>query len=87
MSGADPSNIVNLKGTSLACPGYPDKSVIERLKWVLERAEAGEVTGIAYAVLHFDNAVSDGFAGARSIMLVGSIEAMKYRLLKDMNEL
>lgn len=73
--------VVRLRGqTPVHHPGNPDKDLIEGLRWLLERAEAGEIVGIAYSIVYHDEACSSHYVGAISNSLVGGITRVSNRI-------
>jgi hypothetical protein len=78
------SNVVSLSGEEIPS-GQPVEAVVERVKWVLEAAEAGQINGIA-VVLHWPDGATGAFmagvtsysmAGRLSLLLNETIDAMK----------
>lgn len=81
MDGVSDGKVIGLRsGVEFAHPGKPDKNVIEGLHWLLERAEAGELVGIAYAITYHDDAVSSHFVGRVGRSTVGSLFAIMQRV-------
>ena len=54
--------VASLHGGQVA-GGKPNDGCVAKLKELLERAEAGDITGIACATLHSDNTASYSIAG------------------------
>jgi len=56
--------------------------VVDRLRELLAKAEAGEIQGIAYAAATIDNCISTGFTknNAQSA-IIGGLERVKHRML------
>lgn len=81
-----------INGGDIALPGNPSESVIECLEDLLARARAGEITGVAggYTVASGEGWLQTGHsfeAGhAYGHALIGALESVKYRLLREANE-
>lgn len=81
-----------INGGEVALPGEPSEGVIECLEDLLARARAGEITGLAGA---YTVATGEGWiqrassyeAGhAYGHAMVGALESVKYRLLREAND-
>lgn len=71
------SNVVALHdGTLISHPGAPDPHVIKEIRWLLDRAEAGELSGFAVAIENFDRSSTQFFAGRVSRSTVGCLFAL-----------
>lgn len=56
--------------------------VVERLRTLLEKAEAGEIQGFAFAGLSVDGmTITCATKNDNQAMLIGAIERVKYRML------
>jgi len=63
----------------------PNAGCVAKLKELLERAEAGDVTGIVCATLHSDKTASFSIAGmVGPYSMLGSVEMAKDRLIELM---
>lgn len=60
------------------------EDVVSHLRGLLDRAEAGEIQGIAYSCASVDNCVVTGFTknDAQSA-IIGGLERVKHRMLAD----
>lgn len=81
-----------INGGEIALPGNPLESVIECLEELLVRARAGEITGIAGG---YTCPSGEGWVQKASSFeaghiygnaLVGSLESVKYRILRGITE-
>lgn len=81
MSEAEPTKVVSLRGGAIPCPGEPWPGVVEELERLLEAARAGEIIGIAVAVIHRDEATSSNFVGSVGRYVLGEIEVMKSHII------
>jgi hypothetical protein len=52
-------NVIGFRGVAL--PGQPVANVVDLLKDLLARAEAGDIRGVAYAVTHDGGAYGTGW--------------------------
>jgi hypothetical protein len=71
------ANVISLNGGPTGLPER-NENAVTTLKNLLEKAEAGEVVGVAIAAMHCDNSGGwsiGGFIGGYS--LLGAIEVMK----------
>ncbi len=60
----------------------PDTAVVDMARDLLARAEAGEVVGLAYAMLYYDNTAGFAMAGlTQGYSLVGALEDAKLHAL------
>lgn len=60
----------------------PQKSVIEHCKSLLEKAESGEIQGIAYATLNRGAEVANGFSDITNAnAVVGSLLNLQMRIM------
>ena len=65
--------------------GGPNAGCVAKLKELLERAEAGEITGIVCASLHSDNTASTAVAGmVGPYSLLGAVDMAKSDLVDMM---
>ena len=77
--------VVGLYDSTIPESGEPVPAVIEQLEWILDRAKAGEITGVAIA-LHFrDNCTNRAFCGVLSYSLVGRLSELQGLLLKSLS--
>jgi hypothetical protein len=77
-------NVVSIReGISLApLGGEPDPAVVERLLDLLEKARAGEITGIAYATLHPGDVSTYDNAGRATRGLLGALLLLQFEMCK-----
>jgi len=62
-------------------------SVVAYLESLLERARAGEFSAIAAAYVYRDGSTSSGYSDQHNLAtMVGSVEALKVKLVRDMLE-
>jgi hypothetical protein len=74
-------NVVRLTGGAVM-QGIPNARCIEALRDLLERAEAGEVVGIACAVMHGDALASYRVCGTvGGYSMLGAAECVKAHLV------
>lgn len=77
-------NVTSLHGGEIPT-GEPNAGCVAKLKELLERAEAGDITGIVCAALHNDKTASFSIAGmVGPYSLLGSVEMAKDRLIELM---
>lgn len=78
--------IIGLRtGQPLPPPGEPHEGTVALLKDMLERAESGEITGVAMAVMYKDGATQFAYDGlVNSPAVVGKIEIMKQDIIGRM---
>ena len=61
--------------------GKPNQDVVDMLKEILARAEAGDIRALAYAaVTHDDVAVTSFTDGLNRFMLLGALDYVKHRI-------
>jgi hypothetical protein len=61
--------------------------VVETLRELLQRAEAGEIQGIAYSCATIDRGVSTGFTKSDNHnAIIGGLARVQYRMLADEEE-
>ena len=78
--------VTALNGGDVNAP-VPNEGCIRNLRELLERAEAGEITGIACACLHSDNLGSYTIAGmAGPYSLLGTVDMMQSELRDIMKD-
>lgn len=77
----NPSNVFALNGHPINPPGVPNPEVVQILKDALERAEAGDLQGIALIGICADDATMWKLCGLVSRGLVGTLEVAKFHLL------
>jgi hypothetical protein len=66
--------------------GTPNQGCVDKLRDLLERAEAGEITGIALAALHSDNTASSCVAGMIGpSALLGQLRMAEHDLIAHMD--
>ncbi len=74
-------NVASLHGGAIQ-RGEPNAGCVAKLKELLERAEAGDVTGIVCATLHSDKTASSAVAGmVGPYSLLGAVEMAKSDLV------
>ena len=76
-------NIVTLGGVDL---DEANKAVISELEYLLEKASAGDIDGIAYAVSYIEGSTSSNRKGVTSNSLIGSLGRIKAHLIAEMAE-
>lgn len=77
------SKVVSLKGTEIVAPGTPNPDVITELEKLVEMAKAGEIEGIAYAVLFHDDLTTYNRKGRLTRGVIGCLELMKTAICID----
>lgn len=61
--------------------GKPNQDVVDMLKGILARAEAGDIRSMAYAAItHDDVAVTSFTDGLNRFMLLGALDHVKHRI-------
>ena len=80
------AELYNIDGSYRGEAGQPDPDVIEHLEKLMERAQAGEIVGIAYAFEWIDGSIGSARAGEQSARLVGALECIKIALANAVNE-
>jgi hypothetical protein len=63
-------------------PGSVNAALVEELASLLDKARAGEVVGIAYAVLHPGDLSSFNTAGRTTRGLLGALTMLQYDMCK-----
>lgn len=80
------NNVVSFFGASVVHhPGNPDPEVISDAKWLLERAEAGEVVGFALVVNYFDTSTADRYSGRVGTTVLGGLSLVAQRIANAIN--
>jgi hypothetical protein len=75
------SNVAAING-SVVVPGEPNETCVAECERLLERARAGDIVGIAAAILHRDNTASYALAGiAGGFGMLGAAEMIKSELV------
>ena len=76
------SNVVSLDGGVVHAEREPQESVIEELERLLTMARAGEIQGLAAAVVHADNMSSYSIRGpvVGAYGLLGAVTIMSHKL-------
>ena len=69
-----------------AVAASPDQCVISQLEWLLEAARSGEVQGVTGAFLFRDGIANSFTVGWRTSALVGSLDLVKHKVVRDMIE-
>lgn len=64
-------------------PGTVNESVVDELQGLLDKAKAGEITGVAYVSLHPGDLTCFGRAGRMTRGVIGAIELLKYDMCRD----
>jgi hypothetical protein len=68
-------------------PEPADESVLAFLEDVLEKARAGKYSAVAAAFVYRDGSTGSGYSHQHNIpTMVGSVEALKGKLVRDMIE-
>ena len=80
------SNVVGLRGHVPSQVGVINDGVVELLKDLLERAEAGELNGIAVAMHYNDGTSNRCFSGAISYNQFGRLFELQTLLLAELNK-
>lgn len=73
--------VTSIRGQPIQTPGEPVLSVVETLRDLLEKAEAGEISAFAGAVRHVDGAVSLYDRGDTSYM---ALKGAVFKLAVDL---
>lgn len=61
-------------------------SVVETLEGMLERARAGDITGLAAATVNYDGSISSTWSETDNFpALLGSVARLEYRLNANQN--
>ena len=83
-SSSQGDNVASLHGGEIM-RGEPNAGCVAKLRELLERAEAGDITGIVCASLHSDKTASFAIAGmVGPYAMLGSVEMAKDRLIELM---
>lgn len=69
--------VVSMTGNPIRSPGEPNPDIISAAKDLLERAENGNIKGIAIVMMHHDDACSYQAIGTKGYSMVGAIEHLK----------
>jgi hypothetical protein len=80
------AKVVALDGRAYANPSDPDPLVIAEIEELLEKARAGEVTGIAWASYCFDGTGNNHFEGLVSRNTVGQLHSVMTRISRRIDE-
>ena len=73
-------NVVTLDGYDCD-PRVSNAEVVKILERLLEESTCGEIIGIAFSVVRFDNSIGNGYAGTvASTQVIGSL----FRLMTDL---
>lgn len=75
-----PAEVVGITSGRPVYAPEADEDVVRTLKTWLERAEAGEVVGVAVGALYRDNSLGQSMTGAHSRGLVGTLFCLCHRL-------
>lgn len=80
-------SVASLFGGEVVAPGVPNAGCVAKLKEILERAEAGDVTGIVCVCLHSDRTGSYSVAGMIGpYSMLGAVEMAKADLIDAMRD-
>ena len=80
------SNVVGLRGIVPSNGKAVDDDVVKMLKDLLERAESGEINGIACALHYYDELSNRCYTGAISFGMIGRLFELQTNLLADLQE-
>lgn len=79
--------VQSLHGEPIPSLGEPNVDLVEHLEWLLDRAEAGEVIGLAYAIKFQDRSVGDAIVMPEvSAADVGAAACLAQRLATTRND-
>ena len=78
--------VVNLHGHPIKHSIEPDVAVVKMLKDLLERAERGNITGIAVAVHFNDETSGQSYAGTHSYSVVGRLHSLQAAILGELQK-
>jgi hypothetical protein len=68
-------------------PEPASASVVDYLEHLIERARLGQFSSIAAAYVYRDGTTGSGYSDQHNLAtMVGSIEALKVKLLRDMTD-
>lgn len=81
-------NVVSLSGGPVQVSGEPVRDVVEMLREVLAKAEAGEITDMAIATLHPNGDFGGGWSSqdGSSVRLAGAIAILGHRYTVAISE-
>lgn len=80
------AEIVGLKGLPISDGRTPNSEVVELIEDLLEKARAGEITGVCVAVNYFDNSSGHRGAGTTSYAVIGRLEYLKAWALESLDD-
>lgn len=80
------SKVVTMGGSAIASPGEPDEKVVGELKYLLERAESGVLTGLSYSVSYFDNTSTNRYVGEINRSQLGGLFLLMQRMAQELND-
>lgn len=76
------SKVVSLYGSTVIYDTTPNKDVVETLRDLLQRAESGNINGIAVAVHLSDETSMQYFNGTHSYSIIGRLHSLQDRILE-----
>lgn len=77
------SNAVSLFGNAIPGNQEPDEEIVARLEYLLERARAGLITGLAHASVENNGWTDYGVLGKCNwAMMIGAVARLNHRMLK-----
>lgn len=74
--------VISIRGEEILLPGVPNDKLITDIQELLEKAKSGEISGLAWASLHRDDATSYGWNGKLTRGVIGALELVKYELME-----
>lgn len=73
-------SILTLTPPAAARAVVPNEGVLDMLKTLLAKAEAGELQQLAFAGINADGSASTGFVGSGATALLGAATRLQFRL-------
>lgn len=80
------ADIRSLRGEKMSDSREPVQHVVDKARELMAMAESGEIDGFACAMHYHDNGSGFMRTGRLSAALVGSMEIMKTRMIRDLEE-
>lgn len=77
--------VVGLRGAPVADGRTPDPKLVAELKNLLERAESGEIVGLAAVFQYWDDATGSSLTGIHGYSMIGRMERVKRHILRNMD--
>lgn len=78
-----PDNVVQLAGTRPF--GEPNPEIIAHLQWMLDQAQSGRLTFLAYVMFGADNVMKTDWVGADEVSgtrAIGAVEVLRTELMQ-----